>query len=393
MFTLDPELEKYATKVQWRHLQAWEKHGSQRLAAEATGVSKSLMHVSLKAALKKAAKNGYAPDHDMTHAAAPGFNVKGTSTMYDADGEMKLQWVKTSVDQQRQEEMFQAALEAFGSELPREVAVLKPETKQSENLMACYPVGDHHMGMLSWDDETGDNYDMSIAEQLLMGATNHLVGVAPDSQQCTIVFLGDFMHYDSFVAETPTSRNALDADSRFPRMVRFAIRNMRYLIHRCLLKHEQVNVIVEIGNHDLSSSIFLMECLKNVYENEPRVHIDNSPAHFHYFQFGLCLVGVHHGHGAKLQDLPLIMAADRPEEWGSTQFRYWWTGHVHHKETQVSRGKELKGTVVESFRTLAPKDAWAAQKGYRDGQDMQCIVLHKDYGETCRHTMNPRMLK
>lgn len=392
MFSLDPVLEQYATDKQWEKLTAWSEHGSQRKAAEALGVHKKTLSIAKTAVLTKAAAAGYAPEYDMTHTTAPGFNVKGTSTMYDADGVMKLQWVKTSVDKARQDEMFQAALEAFGSDLPREVAVAKPDIEHSENLMACYPVGDHHMGMLSWDEETGHNYDLSIAESLLMGATNHLVGVAPLSEQCTIVFLGDFMHYDSFVAETPTSRNALDADSRFPRMVRFAIRNMRYLIKQCLMKHDKVNVIVEIGNHDLSSSIFLMECLSNVYENEPRVHIDTSPSHFHYFQFGVCLVGVHHGHGAKMQDLPLIMAADRPEEWGSSQFRYWWTGHIHHKNNYVARGRELHGTVVESFRTLAPEDAWAAQKGYRGGQDMQCIVLHKDFGEMCRHTMNPRML-
>ena len=55
--------------------------------------------------------------------------------------------------------------------------------------------------------------------------------------------------------------------------------------------------------------------------------------------------------------------------------------------------KDFTGCKVESFRILAPKDAWAAEKGYRAQQDMKAIILHKDYGEVARHIVNPEMLK
>jgi hypothetical protein len=50
------------------------------------------------------------------------------------------------------------------------------------------------------------------------------------------------------------------------------------------------------------------------------------------------------------------------------------------------------GTTWETFRTLAPTDAWAHGSGYRGGRDMQSIIHHRNHGEVGRHTFNPSML-
>jgi hypothetical protein len=171
-------------------------------------------------------------------------------------------------------------------------------------------------------------------------------------------------------------------------MVRVAVRAIRYTIDCALRRHKNVRVIFAPGNHDLSLSIFMMELLANVYENEKRVTVDTSPRHFHYFSFGKNLIGIHHGHGAKPKDLPLIMATDQPEAWGRAQYRYLWTGHVHHDQV-----KDYHGVRWESFRVLPPADAYAANAGYRSQRDMKAIILHKEFGEVSRHTVNPAMLE
>lgn len=395
-FVLDPELRKYATDSQWRKLEALAEHGSQRAAAKVLGGGDSAganIHRAKAAVLAKAAQHGYSPDHDMVHPLPDGYRLRGTSTLYDSKtGEPKIQWVKSEIDKERQHEMFLEMVKGLTEDLPR-VEPSDPEPLvRSSDLMACYPVGDHHLGMLSWDKETGANYDLKIGEDLLVKATDYLVTSAPACDQALVVFLGDFMHYDSFETVTPTSRNQLDADSRYPKMVRTAVRAMRYLIETAAARHAKVHVIVEIGNHDLSSSIFLMECLNNIYENEPRITIDTSPSHYHYFRFGQNLIGVHHGHGTKMQNLPLIMAEDRKEWWGVTAHRMWMTGHIHHSKTQAAvSAQDFTGCTVESFQVLGPEDAWAHQKGYRAKRSMKSIVLHKDHGEVARNTVNPSM--
>jgi hypothetical protein len=160
------------------------------------------------------------------------------------------------------------------------------------------------------------------------------------------------------------------------------------VIDLALRRHGEVKVIVAPGNHDPVSSVFLAMCLKIAYEREPRVTVDDSPRLYHYHRFGNVLLGVHHGHGVKMPSLPLIMAADRPEDWGETRHRVWWTGHVHNKTAQ-----DFSGCSVESFRILPPADAWAHQKGYRPHREMAAVVFHRDFGEVARHKVNPKMLE
>ena len=317
-----------------------------------------------------------------------GFNMKGVSTLYDENGNIKLEWVKVNAEKEQLEEAFREAVEGLKEEIPRETKV-KPPKSTNDTLMACYPVGDHHMGMLSWHEETGDDYDLKISEDLLNGAISHLVKAIQPCEKAAVVFLGDFMHYDSYAPLTPASKNLLDADSRYPKMVRVAVRSMRNAIDVARRQHKNVHVIVEPGNHDPSSSIFLMEILSALYEKEPRVYVDTTPRRFHYFRFGKNLVGTHHGDKKiKMSDLPLIMATDNPEDWGKTKYRYCWTGHVHHDQV-----KDYQGCKVESMRVLPPTDAYGAESGYRSMRDMKAIVLHKEFGEVARYTVNPDMIK
>jgi hypothetical protein len=381
-------LNAYATPRQREILAALLSEGSGSKAAAKLGMSKSAVNEARRSVINKAAQRGYSPDHGINHPVPDGFKLKGTSTLYDSvTGEAKIQWVKSTADQVRQDEIFREALEAMAEALPRAEPIKAPEFLD-DSLAACYPVGDHHLGMLAWAEEAGEDYNISIGKKLLMGAMDHLVKSSPDCKTGLIALLGDFMHYDSFEAVTPAHRNLLDADGRFPKMVRAAIKSVRYMIAKCLEKHEVVHVIIEIGNHDTASSVFLMECLHNIYEDEPRITIDRSPGHYHYWRFGKCLIGTHHGDKVKSEKLPLIMATDRAVDWGETEYRYWWTGHIHHESK-----KDYTGCSAESFRVLCPSDAYAANAGYRTGRDMKAIILHKEYGEVARHVVNPRMLE
>ena len=81
------------------------------------------------------------------------------------------------------------------------------------------------------------------------------------------------------------------------------------------------------------------------------------------------------------------MACDRAKDWGETEHRFIYHGHIHHSSIS-----EHPGVLVESFRTLAAKDAWHSSSGYRSGRDMKCIIHHKEYGEISRHTCNVAMI-
>ena len=59
---------------------------------------------------------------------------------------------------------------------------------------------------------------------------------------------------------------------------------------------------------------------------------------------------------------------------------------MHHQSV-----KEYPTCTIETFRTLAAKDAWHHSSGYRSGKDIKCITYHKDYGEVGRISVVPQM--
>ena len=317
-----------------------------------------------------------------------GHHLKGKSTLYDADGNIVIEWVKTNVDKDEAVLIQAEIVEALKDKIVRADKVKSPK-ETINTLMTLYPVGDHHFGMLAWGEETGESdYDLQIAENLLAKATQHLVDSSPDSEEAALLLLGDFMHYDSFQPVTPMHKNLLDADGRFPKMVRAAIRAIRHQIECALEKHKHLRLVIEIGNHDIAGTIWLMEAFAMFYEKEPRVTVDTSPRPFHCFTFGQNKIGTHHGHSVKMNALPLVFATDWPEAWGNTKYRSIHTGHVHHDQI-----KENPGVKVESHGILAPGDAYGANHGYRSRQSMKAIVLHKEHGEVSRFTVNPEMLE
>jgi hypothetical protein len=317
-----------------------------------------------------------------------GYRLKGVSTLVKtADG--GVQWVKTEKDA----ESVQAVLDAF-----RDAILMKPvlRVKPTKALkasaydverLAVYPMGDPHIGMLSWPEETGDDFNLQIAKAHLQEATERLVALAPNTETGVLINLGDFFHSDNYAGITARSGHPLDVDSRWPKMLRVGVWTLIHCVKLMLVKHKRVVVFNQPGNHDDHTAIMLALCLEAHFVNEPRVTIDTAPGMFRYHEFGQNLLGVTHGHTVKPDKLPGVMASDKPEQWGRTKFRYWYTGHVHHESK-----KEYPGCVVETFRTLAAKDAWHHAQGYRSGRSMVCDVLHKDFGRVLRHEVGVEQL-
>lgn len=318
---------------------------------------------------------------DAQDAAPDGFHVTGVSTLIGRDGEI-LRWVKTARDAQDRMDALLASFMDLAADF-RGLADPQPLPSFSDDDLLCgYPLGDPHIGMYSWAEETGQSFDLEIAERNLVTAMDHLVALAPAAKHALIANLGDFFHTDNSTNQTLRSHNALDVDTRWSKVLGVGVKAMRRLIDSALKKHEHVTVVNAIGNHDDHSAIFLSIALQQFYEREPRVHIDPSPAKFHWYHFGKNLIGITHTDTVKPQALPGIMAHDRADIWSATKHRYWWGGHRHQDIFM-----EFPGVTFEGFCTLAARDAWANAAGYRSRQNAKCIVLHREHGEVLRHTV------
>ena len=312
--------------------------------------------------------------------------LKGRSTLVDAEGRVIQSWEKEQVDAETRRQAFEDWL--HGLQTPEVDPIPWSGQTSTDDLMTIYPVGDHHMGMLSWKHETGESYDLDIAERLLAGAIDQLVASSPPSRSATIITLGDFLHFDSHKAETPTNKNALDTDTRYAKLIDCAARSLERMINTVLTKHQEVRLVCESGNHDPVGTNWMAQIFHMLYRDNPRITIDRSPSKFHYFPFGKWLFGTHHGDTVKMDKLPMIMAADEPEAWGASVKRMWLTGHIHQRKCE-----DFPGCSVESFRVLCPPDAWSHQMGYRNRREMTALVVHRSGVEVGRLNFSPKMLE
>ncbi len=241
--------------------------------------------------------------------------------------------------------------------------------------------------MLAWGVETGDDWDTQIAEDTLIAAFRHLIDNAPKAKVAVINQLGDFLHFDSLDAVTPTNRHLLDSDTRFRRVVEVAVRALRAVVDMALETHQEVHVVIAEGNHDLASSVWLQTLFAALYENEPRVTVNESALSYYVYQHGKVMLGFHHGHMKKNEGLPMYFAATYATVWGNTVKRYIHVGHRHHVEE-----KEHPGVKVIQHSTLAARDAYAARGGWLSERQAQAITYHVEFGEVARNTVTPEML-
>ncbi|HAD3877105.1 TPA_asm: winged helix-turn-helix domain-containing protein [Salmonella enterica subsp. enterica serovar Typhimurium] len=345
----------------------------------------SRRNVQLRSA--RLAKKGVGHGRDVSHLVPDGYKIKGTSSLVDEFGNTKLQWVKTDTDAERQVELMRAVIDGMKSDITPVSAVPPPKKRQNEKLLNLYTVSDFHLGMLAWADESGDDWDMKIAEDLFSKWFDAAFQKAPDAGVGVINLLGDFAHFDSLDAVTPASGHVLDADTRYQKLVRYMIRMVRRVVNMALVKHKSVRLLIVQGNHDESGMIWLAEMFSTLYDNEPRVFVDTSADVYKMVQHGKTTLFFHHGHKARFDAIEPVMIAKFRKAFGESVYSYAHVGHLHHQKIVESRNM-----IVEQHRTLAAKDAYASRGGWMSGRSANVITYSAEYGEVARLTISPEML-
>lgn len=330
-------------------------------------------------------RQGDNPTAEM-HPAVEGYLVKGTSTLLDENGNAKLQWVKTTIDAEKFRAMVEAACRAAAENIEPLPEVPPPiaEAVRAE-LCTCYTMTDCHVGMLAWGRETGEPWDLVIAERVLTETLFKMIDAAPPSTVGILNQLGDFLHFDSLKPLTPEHGHILDADSRYQKIVEVAVRILRRVLNYMLTKHLIVRVYMHEGNHDPAGSVWLRVLFSTLYENNSRVIVECSPLPYTAFRWGKTMLCFHHGHLTKNANLPLLFAAKFPELWGQTTKRYIHVGHRHSVEE-----KEHPGVKTIQHPTLAAADAYAARGGWLSERQATSMTYHQEHGEVARGIFLPQ---
>lgn len=312
----------------------------------------------------------------------PPTHVTGKITVNrDADGRVIQDWLRVEPDKVAQRQAFEAMVQGFADALPRAEIVAAPAHTVAD-LLNQYTITDNHLGALAWNEETrGGDYDLRIGEQLIVNWFAAAIAQSPPARRAVFAQLGDFLHYDSFKSVTPEHGHLLDSDSRYPKMVRAAIRIVRTVIRMLLEKHEQVDVIMCDANHDPAGEVWLREMLAAFYDEEPRVRVDTNPGTYSVIEHGNVSLFYHHGHRRGTKNVDSILVGKFRKVYGRTHYSVAHVGHKHKDELVTTDLMK-----VEQHETLAAPDAYGSN--WLSGRSAKVITYHKDFGEDGRVTLS-----
>ena len=377
------------TKEQIDTVKAVEKLGTAKAAASELGVTVAIVNKRVERVRAKATRRGWSPEHDMKATCPDGFSVKGTSTLYNGEGGITAQWVKTNKDAEDIKETLQAFAEGLteGVRGKYKAKGKKPKSKsKNSELATAIIVGDAHLGLYAWGEECGgESYDLSKSREHILQAVRNLVERSVDGENGIFINVGDWYHANTKVPTTPMSGNLLDVDSRFGKVARAGAELQRECINMMLEKFPHVTVINAKGNHDPDAAVWLNMLTEAYFENEPRVTVVNNSKKFLHHQWGDTSLFIYHGERSRRSQYEYVTSAYR-KEFGDSEFSYILTGHIHHVTKE-----ELGGCLFESFGTLTAKDAYHADNLYTAARTMTAVTYHKSFGEVGRQVFDIRM--
>tara|TARA_R100001443_G_scaffold11414_2_gene20969 strand:+ start:2071 stop:3129 length:1059 start_codon:yes stop_codon:yes gene_type:complete len=243
---------------------------------------------------------------------------------------------------------------------------------------------DIHIGKLCKSFVTGEEYNKQRAViRTLEGVQGCLEKSKGFNIDKIILIIGnDAMHIDSASGGKTTSGTVQDVDGLFYEHFHIAKRLYINIIETLLEFYPDIHIVYNSSNHDYLTGFCLADVIATYFRNNKNISFDISLHHRKYFTYYNNLIGSTHGHGAKWDLLPLLMA-DEAKEWSNTKYRYMFTHHVHHKV-----GKDYVGCTLESFRSPSPADTWHSKMGYTssNNQAIEAFIFSKHDGQVARLT-------
>lgn len=306
-------------------------------------------------------------------------------------------------EKKRDEERFQVLVEDTKRHAPK---YKKRKIDPTGEHMLVLPQADIHIGKWAGAEETGENYDATIAiERATIGTQSLVAKARAFGVKSFVVCIGnDILHTDN--GKTTTSGTPQDTDGSWFFNFRLARRLYVTIIEQLAL-YGDVYLVFVPSNHDWRTGFALSETVAAHFANHPNVHAMITERHRKYIVFGRNLIMFSHGDGAKEKDLHWLLATEASEAWSKTSHRYIYLGHLHHKIRKLTghqSGQQEKDKIgfteidvsvladegrdvnIEYVRSPSANDGWHDRNGYVSKPAMEAFLHHPIDGQVARFT-------
>jgi len=249
-------------------------------------------------------------------------------------------------------------------------------------------IADLHIGKLAVKSETGESYNIKKAIKRALEGVSGILEKSSGYHIDKIFFIigNDILHIDK-TNRTTTANTPQDTDGMWYQSFT-AARKLYVDILENLSQIADVHVIHCPSNHDFMSGYMLADSIASWFNKNPNISFDVSNNHRKYIKYGKSLLGFSHGDGAKMADMPLLMANESKSLWAETDHRYIYLHHVHHKDVRIFQsGKDYQGATVEYLRSPSATDSWHHRNGYSGNtKAIEGFIHSKKHGQVAKLT-------
>lgn len=240
---------------------------------------------------------------------------------------------------------------------------------EGRRVMAEFDLCDVHFGKLAYRRESGQDYDLKIAERVFCNAIDDLIDAARGREiELIVATLGnDFTHIDTG-KNTTNAGTPVDTDGRFGKIKRVALWNF---FNACERWRQIAPTKIKLvrGNHDWDTIEGIAHALELRYHGVDGIEIDVEPAARKYELYGKTLIQYQHGdelRDTNVRDLPALMMKEAPRAWlAEAEFHEVHVGHKHSERKFTTRDTDTGlGVVTRWMHSLSAADEWHYRKSY-----------------------------
>ena len=228
-----------------------------------------------------------------------------------------------------------------------------------DKMMEFCPV-ELHMGKLSNDDETGENYDIKIAQRIFEDIVQKTCQLQKEKKcnKLLVVVGSDFFNSES---DNCTSNNKIPQqnDTRFRKL--YITGSQLYI--KALLTFRNLFNEIEVrlcpGNHARATEFYMYYSLLCRFHNDDVITFVEDYKDTQAIRWGKCAIFYNHG-DADLKRTIKSMPAEFYDIWGKTIYRELHLGHLHKEVTVDDDG----GMITRRIGSPCATDAWHYQNRF-----------------------------
>lgn len=228
-------------------------------------------------------------------------------------------------------EALEVAINEFKEKIPK---YTKKELKEKKleldenKLLECPPV-ELHLGELSHQIDTGENYDIKIAQDRFNKIIDAIIERNKYEKCSTLLFSvgGDFFNSDNNFDTTNRGTQQYN-DTRWRKLYLVGLKLMKNALIRLSNEFNRIDVQLVSGNHDLTTSFYLYIALAQAFTNSDKITFKEDYKEVQCYKFNDCMIVTTHGDRNVKRTMQSVVN-EFADIYGRTKYRELHMGHLH----------------------------------------------------------------